>query len=64
MAGEWDEALTLLEAADASKLVDVNWLDLCPLLAPVRRHPRFQAVRAHTAARAAVGLAVLRELEG
>jgi TolB-like protein len=62
--GEREEALALLETADASHLFDINWLDRCPVLRALHVEPRFQAVRARTAARAAVGLAVLRELEG
>jgi serine/threonine-protein kinase len=39
------EALDELEAADRAGLIDVLWLDRCPLLAAVREEPRFQAVR-------------------
>jgi serine/threonine-protein kinase len=51
--GETEMALTAIERADACLLIDVSWLDLCPTLEPLRRHPRFVAARASIAARAA-----------
>jgi serine/threonine-protein kinase len=61
--GERNEALADLEAADAAALFDINWLDRCPLFDALRTEPRFIAVRARVAERAAAGLAALRELE-
>ncbi|HEY8379542.1 MAG TPA: protein kinase [Nannocystis sp.] len=43
--GFYDEALDWLERAAEARLVDRDWLDLCPVLAPIREHPRFLAVR-------------------
>jgi serine/threonine-protein kinase len=55
------DALTAIESADALGLIDIVWMDRCPLLAAVREQPRFVAVRRSVAARAAE---VLDALEG
>jgi len=52
-AGDFDTALAELEVIAELPLVDVLWLDGCPLLAALRKEPRFAAVRAVVAARAA-----------
>jgi serine/threonine-protein kinase len=46
-----DEALDFLERAAASRLIDLDWLDHCPPLAPLRQHPRFLKVRREISAR-------------
>jgi serine/threonine-protein kinase len=61
---EREEALSHLEAADAARLFDINWLDRCPLLEELRGEPRFRAVRGRVAERAGAGLSVLREIDG
>ena len=51
----WDDrerTLAHLEAATDAALVDLVWLDLCPLLAFVREEPRFVELRARVRARA------------
>ncbi|MDC0668282.1 serine/threonine-protein kinase [Nannocystis radixulma] len=40
-----DDALELIERACNARLIDLEWLDLCPALASVRNHPRFLKVR-------------------
>jgi len=50
--GRVDEALADLRAADANGLVDVLWLDRCPLFDTVRDRPEFIAIRKSTADRA------------
>ncbi len=50
---EIDDALTLLEQAVDAGLQDVSWFDYCPVLEPLRKHPRFAAARASVDARAA-----------
>ncbi|MBL8721418.1 MAG: protein kinase [Myxococcales bacterium] len=52
-AADHDTALAELEVIAELPLVDVLWLDGCPLLAALRKEPRFAAVRALVAARAA-----------
>jgi len=46
------DALDYVERAVAEGLFDLGWLDLCPLLAPLRESPRFEAARAGVVARA------------
>jgi serine/threonine-protein kinase len=62
--GEEDAALSALEAADAASLLDVTWLDCCPLFGPVRQSPRFRRVHAGVAERAAEVRDVLRAWVG
>jgi eukaryotic-like serine/threonine-protein kinase len=50
--GDRERALVHLERASELSLIDVTWLDLCPLLAPLRSLPRFITVRRETLARA------------
>ena len=52
-AGMPDEALDALEKAAALPLIDLLWLDRCPVLAPFRDTPGFLRARATTAARVA-----------
>ncbi len=49
--GHTDEALEFLEEAAASRLIDIDWLDRCVVLAPLRQLPRFLKVRRTIAAR-------------
>ena len=51
--GEADLAAEALAKADACNLIDIVWLDSCPLLAPLRAHPDFARLRAPVAERAA-----------
>jgi eukaryotic-like serine/threonine-protein kinase len=50
--GELDEALQAVNDADALGLIDVTWLDRCPLLEGLRAVPAFAATRDRVAARA------------
>jgi serine/threonine-protein kinase len=45
LRGFADDALELIERACNARLIDLEWLDLCPALASVRTHPRFLKVR-------------------
>ena len=58
-AGHLEYAVLAIVQADCAALVDVAWLDHCPLLAPVRHDPRFIAVRERVNDRAAMALAAL-----
>jgi serine/threonine-protein kinase len=51
-SGDHDAALTALEEAAALGLIDLVWLDRCPLFEPLRVAARFAQVRAGVAARA------------
>jgi hypothetical protein len=53
-------ALDTLEVAAQRGLMDRVWLDHCPLFLKVAKLPRYQALRAQVAERAARVLAVLR----
>jgi serine/threonine-protein kinase len=57
--GDSERALRAMEDADGVGLIDLTWVDRCPLLEPLRGEPRFQAVRARVAARAREALDVL-----
>ena len=62
LAGFWnerDELLESVEAATAAGLIDLAWMDHCPLLGAARSEPRFLAARAHVAGRTAGILAEL-----
>lgn len=50
--GAQDRAIEMLEMADANGLLDLVWLDRCPLFDAVRARPGFARVRANTALRA------------
>ena len=58
--GRNDEALGMIESADAIGLIDLAWIDHCPLLDPLRASPRYVAVRARVADRARAVLTALR----
>jgi hypothetical protein len=47
-----DGALDALAAANESLLLDIGWLDRCPLLGALREDPRFALARTGVAARA------------
>jgi len=55
-----DAAIASTRAAIDSDLIDLAWMDLCPLLAPLRADPRWGPLRAVVAERAAALLAVIR----
>jgi serine/threonine-protein kinase len=57
--GESANALDALRIADASGLLDLVWLEKCPLLAPLRGTRDYQDVLAHTKERAARVIAAL-----
>jgi serine/threonine protein kinase/tetratricopeptide (TPR) repeat protein len=50
-AGQTVEALTLAEDMATRGLLDLSWLDRCPLLAPLRPDPRFLRLRGEVATR-------------
>jgi serine/threonine-protein kinase len=58
--GESEKALAALEASARGRLSDLAWLDLCPVLEPIRNHLRFKAVRDEVAVRTSAALAILR----
>ena len=47
-----DLAIEHLKAACDTTLIDVGWMDLCPILEPIREHPVFCEVRRAVRARA------------
>ena len=51
--GRDEDAIRAVESAAESGLGDLAWVERCPLLAPLKGHPRFEAARAEIAARAA-----------
>lgn len=57
--GDHDVALRALDEADALGLIDLTWVDRCPLLAPIRDEARFRAARSRIATRARDVLDVL-----
>ncbi|MEO6575546.1 MAG: protein kinase, partial [Polyangiaceae bacterium] len=57
--GAEDEALSAMEDGVDAKLIDIFWLDRCPLFDDLRSHPRFLAVRKTVDARANEILACL-----
>jgi serine/threonine-protein kinase len=57
--GDVDGTLRALESADSLDLIDILWLDRCPLFAIVRDDARFQSIRARVAERAQRVLAAL-----
>lgn len=61
-AGDAATALEELERADSAGLIDLHWVDCCPLLAPLRSEPRFLAARARVAQRAEDVIAQLYEV--
>jgi predicted Zn-dependent protease len=59
VAGRSEDAFEQLERADRVLLLDLAWLEICPVLAPLRGSRRFAEVRSHVAARASTVLRVL-----
>ncbi len=59
VSGGEEEALRMLEVADANGLFDLAWLDHLPLLDGLRDRPEFVRVRASVAVRAARALEAL-----
>jgi serine/threonine-protein kinase len=57
--GRDDSALQKIVEAEALGLIDLTWMDRCPLLAPMRSSPAFEAVRDRVAARAKETMDVL-----
>jgi len=51
--GELDGALAAIERAVTSGLIDVAWLELCPLFDDLRADPRYAVVHATLTERAA-----------
>ncbi len=62
LLGDRAAALAALQAADSLELLDILWLDQCPLFADYHTDPTFLAVRATVAQRAADVLAALAEV--
>ena len=58
-AGNLEGVATALRAAYELDLVDVTWLDRCPLFDGIRGEPRFAALRDAVAARASEALDIL-----
>jgi hypothetical protein len=52
-AGRLEEAVAALTKAADLALIDVFWMDRCPVLGPIRDDPRFAQARAVVAARGA-----------
>lgn len=50
---QWEVATRAIERAVGFGLIDIAWLDRCPLLAPLRAEPAIQPLRATVQARAA-----------
>ncbi len=50
-AGEVAAGMALLEQSLSQGLFDLHWVDRCPLLTPLRAHPRFSLLRAEVARR-------------
>ncbi|MDB4944695.1 MAG: hypothetical protein JWP97_4229 [Labilithrix sp.] len=59
-----EAAIADLRVANAKGLVDILWLDGCPLFAPHRHRADFQAVRQSTATRASRVLAIFEPRRG
>jgi hypothetical protein len=62
--GQFDLAVRALVRAADLGLLDVTWLDSCPLFAPLIRDLRWRAVREDVAQRAARVLAAFRSAAG
>ncbi len=60
-AGETDDALDALATADSAGLLDLVWLDACPLFADLQDDVRFFSVRARVAARGRAALEAFEE---
>jgi serine/threonine-protein kinase len=57
--GRDESCVQMIAESDALGLIDVTWMDRCPLLAPVRTSPAFAVLRERVAARAKGALDVL-----
>ena len=64
LLGEQDSAFDSLEAAARTGLMDVVWLDGCPLFVALRASRRFTRIRDQVAARASRVLAAVRASTG
>ncbi|HEX7841322.1 MAG TPA: hypothetical protein VF469_27780, partial [Kofleriaceae bacterium] len=64
VAGHPDLGLRALRRAAEAGLIDITWLDRCPLLQPFAGDPRWRAVRDEIARRAARMLAAFRAAAG
>ncbi|MBX3188190.1 MAG: protein kinase [Labilithrix sp.] len=62
--GEPDQALAALRDAERAQLIDLVWLDACPLLAPLRDRADLRSIREVVAARAASVSAILAAPSG
>ena len=52
LVGQADLAIEILEQAARLGLIDIRWVDHCPLFSELRTHARWQAIRDQVAARA------------
>ena len=50
--GKEAETLESLRSADANGIIDIVWLDRCPLFDPLRTNPDFQTIQGRVALRA------------
>jgi len=55
-AGDVERAIAAIDEATSLGLIDVVWLDRCPLFASLRNNARFVELRAQVAERAALVL--------
>jgi serine/threonine-protein kinase len=62
-AGEPGRALDFIDMSVAAGLHDRQWIRRCPLLAPLRAHPRFLALASIVDGRAEVAIAAVREAQ-
>ena len=60
--GQPELAFEILAIAARTGLMDIVWLDRCPLFIPLLDHPRYGEVRSVVAARAERVLAALRSI--
>ena len=58
-SGQYEQVLPLIELAMQGSFFDLGWMDLCPVLAPLRGEPKFAEVRARVAERVALLTAAL-----
>jgi eukaryotic-like serine/threonine-protein kinase len=58
---EVDGALTAVKGAVDAGLLDLGWMDRCPVLDVARKDPRFASLRSEVEARAARARSALRE---
>jgi hypothetical protein len=58
--GDVDAAMNAFESSVGTGLRDLTWVDLCPVLAEVRKHERFARARERVMTRAAEAITAWR----